>query len=107
MKVISMEKVKFAPGKWEEAGNVMKTFQKLAQKVGFPEYRIYGAISGGDVVQTLYFQTEWQSLSQMETLMEKMFSDMEMREMMEKWSGVVQSHEVTLLKELSEEELGI
>lgn len=107
MKVISMEKVKFAPGKWEEAGNVMKTFQKLAQKLGFPEYRIYGAISGGDVVQTLYFQTEWQSLSQMEALMEKMFSDMEMREMMEKWSGVVESHEVTLLKELSEEELGI
>lgn len=107
MKIISIEKVKFAPGKWEEAGEVMKTFQELAQKLGFPENKIYGAVSGGDVVQTLYFQTEWESLAQMETLMGKMFSDAEMRIMMGKWAGVVESHEVTLLKELSEEELGI
>lgn len=107
MKITCIEKVKFATGKWEQAGEVMKTFTKLAQKLGFPEYKIYGAVSGGDVVQTLYFQTEWESLAKMETLMEKMYSDAEMREMMGKWAGVVESHEVTLLKALSEEELGI
>ena len=107
MRITSIEKVKFVPGKWEEAGEAMKNFKKLAQKLGFPEYKIYGAVSGGDVVQTLYFQTQWESLAQMETLTEKFFSDAEMREMMGKWAGVVASHEVTLLKELSEEELGI
>jgi hypothetical protein len=30
-----------------------------------------------------------------------------MREMMEKWAGVMESHEVTILKELSPEELGM
>jgi hypothetical protein len=107
MKVISLEKVKFAPGKWEEAGNVMKTFTNLAKRLGFPEYKIYGAVIGGDVVQTLHFKTEWESMAEMEALMEKMYADPEMREMMFKWSGVVSSHEITLLKELSEEELGI
>jgi len=43
----------------------------------------------------------------METVMDKMFSDPEMREMMEKWAGVMESHEVTILKELSPEELGM
>ncbi len=107
MKVISLEKVKFAPGKWEEAVQVMKTFTNLAQKLGFPGFRVYGAVSGGDVVQTLYFQAEWGSMAEMEALMEKTYSDPEMREMMLKWSAVVASHEVTILKELSEEELGI
>ena len=107
MKVTSLEKVKFAPGKWEEGGNIMKTFTNLARKLGFPEYKIYGAVSGGDVVQTLYFQTEWGSLAEMEVSMEKMYVDPEMREMIFKWSGVVESHEVTILKELSAEELGI
>ncbi len=36
-----------------------------------------------------------------------MYLDAEMREMMGKWASVVESHEVTLLKALSEEELGI
>ncbi len=107
MKITAIEKVKFATGKWEQAREAMKTFAKLARKLGFPEYKIYGAVSGEDVVQTLYFQTEWESLAKMETLMEKMYSDAEMREMMSQWAGVVESHGVTLLKELSEEELGI
>jgi len=39
--------------------------------------------------------------------MDKMFSDPEMPEMMEKWASVVESHEVAILKELSPEELGL
>jgi ABC-type glycerol-3-phosphate transport system substrate-binding protein len=107
MKAKVVEKVKFAPGKWKEAGELMKTFKEAAEKQGFPPIRIYGFISGGDVVQTLNFVTDWDSLGAMETVMDKMFSDPEMREMMEKWAGVVESHEVTILKELSPEELGM
>lgn len=107
MKVTCIEKVKFAPGKLKEASGLMKTFKELAEKQGFPPIKIYGFISGGDVVQTLNFVTEWDSLSAMEPVMEKMFADEEMRKMMEKWAGVVESHEVMILKELSDEELGI
>ena len=107
MKVTVVEKVKFAPGKWKEAGPLMKTFKETAEKLGFPPIKIYGFVSGGDVVQTLNFVTEWDSLGAMETVMDKMFSDPEMLEMMEKWAGVVESHEVSILKELSPEELGM
>lgn len=106
MKVVSLEKVKFAPGKWEEAGKLMMAFQQMAEKNGFPKYKIYSVLSGEDVVQTLYFQSELESLSQMESLLEKMFSDPETRVMMGEWAGVVASHEVTILKELSEGDLG-
>jgi len=107
MKAKVVEKVKFAPGKWKEAGALMKTFKEVAEKQGFPTVRIYGFISGGDCVQTLNFVTDWDSLGAMETVMDKMFSDPEMLEMMEKWAGVVESHEVSILKELSPEELGM
>ena len=103
MKAKVVEKVKFAPGKWKEAGALMKTFKEVAEKQGFPPVKIYGFISGGDVVQTLNFVTDWDSLGAMETVMDKMFSDPEMLEMMEKWSGVVESHKVSILKELSPE----
>lgn len=43
----------------------------------------------------------------METLMDKMYADPEMLSMMEKWGGVVESHEVSILKEVSPEELGM
>ena len=107
MKAKVVEKVKFAPGKWKEAGALMKTFKEVAEKQGFPPIRIYGFISGGDCVQTLNFVTDWDSLASMETIMDKMFSDPEMLQMMEKWAGVVESHEVSILKELSPEELGM
>jgi len=107
MKAKVVEKVKFAPRKWKEAGALMKTFKEVAEKQGFPTVRIYGFISGGDCVQTLNFVTDWDSLGAMETVMDKMFSDPEMLEMMEKWAGVVESHEVSILKELSPEELGM
>jgi len=107
MKAKVVEKVKFAPGKWKEAGALMKNFMEMAQKQGFPPVKIYGFISGGDVVQTLNFVTDWDSLGNMETVMDKMFSDPGMLEMMEKWSNVVESHEVSILKELSPEELGM
>ncbi|MBC8417627.1 MAG: hypothetical protein KJ573_16460 [Proteobacteria bacterium] len=107
MKAKVVEKVKFAPGKWKEAGQLMKTFKEVAEKQGFPAFRIYGYISGGDAVQTLNFVTDWDSLASMETLMDKMYSDPEMLQMMEQWAGVVESHEVSILKEISPEELGM
>ncbi len=107
MKVTCIEKVQFVPGKWKEASECMKTFKELAKKMNFPPYKIYGNFAGGDVVQTLYFVSEWNSLAEMESLTEKMFSDAGMREMMEQWAGVVASHDISILKELSEKELGI
>jgi hypothetical protein len=107
MKVKVIEKVKFAPGKWKEAGELMKTFKQAGEKFGFPPFRIYAYISGGDAVQTLSFVTDWDSLASMETLMDKMLADPETMQMMEKWAGVVESHEVSILKELSPQELGM
>ena len=107
MKAKVVEKVKFAPGKLKEAGALMKNFMEVAGKQGFPPVKIYGFVSGGDVVQTLNIVTDWDSLGAMETVMDKMFSDPGMLEMMEKWAGVVESHEVSILKELSPEELGM
>jgi len=36
MKAKVVEKVKFAPGKWKEAGALMKNFMEMAQKQGYP-----------------------------------------------------------------------
>jgi len=107
MKAKVVEKVKFAPGKWKEAGELMKEFKKMSEKHNFPPYRIYTYISGGDAVQTLSFVTDWDSLADMETLMDKMYADPETMQMMEKWAGVVESHEVSILKELTPQELGM
>jgi hypothetical protein len=107
MKVKVVEKVKFAAGKWKEAGQLMKTFKEVAEKNGYPAFRMYVYISGGDAVQTLTFESDWDSLARMETLMDKMFADPEMMQMMEKWAGVVESHEVSILKEVSPQELGM
>ena len=107
MKVTCVEKVKFAPGKWEEAGNLMKKFKEAWEGKGLPPVKTYGCISGGDAVQTLFFMTEWDSFGAMESMMEHMFADAEMRGMMLEWSKVVDSHEISILKELSDEELGI
>jgi len=107
MKAKVVEKVKFAPGKWKEAGTLMKTFKDIAKKLGLPEFRTYSYISGGDAVQTLQFVTDWDSLASMETLMDKLYANSEMLQMMEKWAEVVESHEVSILKEISPEELGM
>ncbi|MFO7601595.1 MAG: hypothetical protein R6X27_17595 [Candidatus Desulfacyla sp.] len=107
MKVKVLEKIKFAAGKWKEAGPLLKTFKELAEKKGYPPFRIYVYISGGDAVQTLTFASDWDSLARMETLMDRMIGDPEMMRLMEKWAGVVESHEVSILKEVSPEEFGM
>jgi hypothetical protein len=107
MKVKVVEKVKFSTGKWKEAGQLMKEFKEVAEKNGYPPFRIYIYISGGDAVQTLTFESDWDSLARMETLMDRMIGDPEMMKMMEKWAGVVESHEVSIWKELSPQELGM
>jgi hypothetical protein len=107
MKVKVVEKVKFAPGKWKEAGELMRAFKQVGEKLGYPPFRMYIYISGGDAVQTLTFASDWDSLARMETLMDKMMGDPEMMQMMEKWAGVVESHEVSILKEVSPAELGM
>lgn len=107
MKVTCVEKAKFAPGKWKEASELMKGFRGIWEKKGFPPVKIHGCVIGGEVVQTLYFTTEWDSLSALESLMEQMFADPEMRALIEKWSEVVDSHELEILREFSDEELGL
>lgn len=39
--------------------------------------------------------------------MDRMIGDPEMMRLMEKWAGVVESHEVSILKEVSPEEFGM
>ena len=107
MKAKVLEKVKFAPGKWKEAGELMKAFKRIGEKQGLPRFRIYSYVSGEDTVNTLTLVTDWESLGAMETLMDRMLGDPEMMQMMEKWSGVVESHEVSILKELSFQEIGM
>jgi len=107
MKVKVLEKVTFAAGKWREAGQLLKTFKELAEKNGYPPFRMYVYISGGDGVQTLTFASDWDSLARMETLMDRMLADPEMMQFMERWAEIVESHEVSILKEVSPEELGM
>ncbi|MCF8142518.1 MAG: hypothetical protein K9N21_01220 [Deltaproteobacteria bacterium] len=107
MKVKVVEKVKFAVGKWKEAGPLMKRFKEVGEKNGYPPFKMYVYISGGDAVQTLTFESDWDSLARMETLMDRMIADPEMMQMMQEWAGAVESHEVSILKEVSPEELGM
>ncbi len=58
-------------------------------------------------MQTLFFVTEWDSFGALESMMEHMFADAEMKMLMFEWSKVVESHEISIMKELSDEELAI
>ncbi|OQX64408.1 MAG: hypothetical protein B5M55_06145 [Desulfococcus sp. 4484_242] len=107
MKVKVIEKVKFAPGKWREAGKILKTYKELTEKNGYPSFRTYTYISGGDGVQTLTFVSDWDSLARMETLMDRMPADPEMMQFMQRWAEIVESHEVSILKEVLTEEIGM
>lgn len=59
------------------------------------------------MVQTLFFVTESDSFGALESMREHMFADAEMKMLMFEWSKVVESHEISIMKELSDEELAI
>ena len=106
MKITRVETVKFAPGNWAKVGPLLKKFEAKGRALGFPKPRIYSVISGGDVMQTAIFVSEFASLSAMEELGKKMFADDKMKALLEQWSEVVSSASVVLQKELSVEDLG-
>ena len=51
-------------------------------------------------MQTLFFMTEGDSFGVMESMVGHMFTNASIRELMEKCSKVVDSHEVTIVKKL-------
>ncbi len=107
MKVMRMEAVKFAPGSWEKVGPVLKKLAKLGKTAGHPKVKMYGNISGGEGLHTLYLVTEWPSLAVMEELETKAAKSKGMLEAVEELAEIVDSTEVMLFKELTNKDLGI
>ena len=58
-------------------------------------------------MQTLTFVSDWDSLARMETLMDRMPADPEMMQFMQRWAEIVERHEVSILKEVLTEEIGM
>lgn len=107
MKVLRIEEMKFTAGSWDEVGAVLKELKALGKAAGFPKVKMYASISGGEVMHTLHLISEWESLAAMEALETKSAGKKKMLDAVEKLAAIVDSSTVTLLKELTNKDLGI
>jgi hypothetical protein len=105
MSVLRIEAMKFHAGSWDDVGPALKEIQK--QATGFPKVKMYATISGGDVMHTLVLISEWKDLAAMEAAEGKLSGKKKMMEAMEMLAAVVDSSEVTLLKEVTAKDLGL
>ena len=102
MKVMQRGIMKIVPGKMAEATELMgKYIAVLSRLLGMPAEKLpmkiyYPFIGGGDAVNTIVFEMEWDSFGEMAAFFEKAMADTEIQASMPKWQAVEQSHEVEL-----------
>ena len=95
MKVVQRGVMKVIPGKMAEAMELNGKHMAAAHRLGCPPMRSYRCLSGrGEFFHTIIGEAEWDSLAAMEAFFDKMMADAEMRELMAKWEGVLESHEI-------------
>ena len=101
MKIIQRGTMKILPGKMAEAMELLEKHTAIASRYGAPPMKAYRRFMGhGDVMHTLVFEGEWDSLATMAAALEKMMADPEMQALMPKWDTVIETHEVEFLTPL-------
>ncbi|MFC2069292.1 hypothetical protein ACFLTP_09865 [Chloroflexota bacterium] len=97
MKSIRRGIVKVLPGKMAEAMEIHTRYVTIAEQLGAPPSKSYRSISGRDEdVHTIIYDTEWNSLAELEAFLEKLYVDSRMQEISIKWDEVVESHDHSL-----------
>lgn len=97
MKVIQRGSMKVIPGKMGETMELMKEWTAMVTSMGMDPKKMkgYRRVTGmGDTMNTLVFEYEWDSLTEMASFFEKAYAAPEFQENMAKWSAVIESHEV-------------
>jgi len=95
MRVVQRGIMKVVPGKMAEAMELMGRHNAAAVHLGSPPMRQYRCISGGgEFFHTIIGEADWDSFAALETFFDKMMADPEMQELMARWEGVLESHEI-------------
>jgi hypothetical protein len=95
MKVMVRTIMKAVPGKMAEAMELEKKHMSIGSRVLGISARLYRPLSGGgDVMNTIISEGEFDSLAAFEAHPEKMGADPEMQALMPKYDGVIEGMEV-------------
>ena len=95
MKVMVRSIMKAVPGKMAELMELEAKHMAIASRVLGLSARLYRPLSGGgDVMNTIISEGEFDSLAAFEAHPEKMGVDPEMQALMPKFEGVIESFEV-------------
>jgi len=95
MKVMVRSIMKAVPGKMAEAMELNEKHMAIANRVLGISARQYRPISGGgDVMNTIISEAEFDSLAAFEAHPEKMGAEPEVQAMMPKWEAVIESYQV-------------
>ena len=95
MKVMVRSIMKAVPGKMAEAMELEQKHMAIASRVLGISARLYRPLSGGgDVMNTIISEGEFDSLAAFEAHPEKMGADPEMQSLMPKFEAVIASMEV-------------
>ena len=93
MKAIQRVVIKVVPGKMAEYMELMEKQKPLEIRYGMPPRKVYRLLSGeGDVMHTIIYEAEWDSLAAMEACYDKVMADPEYQALMPQWDPLIESH---------------
>lgn len=93
MKLIRRGIVQVLPGKMDEYLDLERKHLARALKLGQPMWKRLRCIAGSlDYLYTIVYETEWNSMAEMEAYFERMFADPEMQKITPKWNGLMANH---------------
>ena len=100
MKVMMRAIMRFIPGKMAEGTKLLNEMIATINKRDygpFPPVRKYTPwLGGGNAINTIVMEVEWDSLTQMAEFFEKSWADPEWMKTMPQWEAVEESHEVEM-----------
>jgi len=99
MKAVQRGVMKVLPGKMPEAMGLMMKHLEIVQRLGMSPSKMgsYRYAIGDEILHTLIFEYEWDSLTEMSDFFERMMQDREMQDLIAKWQSFLESHLVEVL----------
>lgn len=92
MKAIQRWVIKVAHGKMAEYMELMVKEKPIVSRCGMPPFKVYRLLSGeGDVVHTLIYEIEWDSLAAMEAFYANIMADPEYHAFIPQWDSLIES----------------
>lgn len=94
MVIIERQIQKVRSGKWLELEEIDKKFNAVENRLGFPAKRRYRCLVGGQTIDTLIVEREWESLAGAEAAYEQALADPEHRALGEALGTIVESQQI-------------